>query len=91
MALKKPTNKGMAALPESVRNKIGFMKLGGSQSRKAVRKKNAPSKAKGSKPTNTALYNKIKAQAKQKFKTWPSAYASARLVKTYKQKGGKYG
>ena len=31
-----------------------------------------------------------KAAAKRKFKVWPSAYASAWLVKTYKKRGGKY-
>jgi len=42
------------------------------------------------KPTNTKLYNKVKAEAKRKFKVWPSAYASAWLTKTYKARGGKY-
>ena len=48
------------------------------------------SKKEGSKPTNPDLYNRVKAQAKQKFDRWPSAYASAWLVKTYKEKGGGY-
>ena len=42
------------------------------------------------KPTNQKLYNRVKSEAKNKFKTWPSAYASAWLVKTYKARGGKY-
>ena len=42
------------------------------------------------KPTNMKLYNKVKAEAKKKFKVWPSAYASAWLTKTYKARGGKY-
>lgn len=42
------------------------------------------------KPTNTKLYNKVKAEAKKKFKVWPSAYASAWLTKEYKKAGGKY-
>ena len=42
------------------------------------------------KPTNMKLYNKVKAEAKRKFKVWPSAYASAWLTKTYKARGGKY-
>jgi len=42
------------------------------------------------KPTNPKLYNRVKNEAKNKFKTWPSAYASAWLVKTYKARGGKY-
>jgi len=41
-------------------------------------------------PSNTSLYNKIKAEAKRKFKVWPSAYASGWLVKEYKRRGGKY-
>lgn len=41
-------------------------------------------------PTNKALYNRVKAEAKRKFDTWPSAYASAWLVKTYKKRGGTY-
>jgi hypothetical protein len=42
-------------------------------------------------PTNKALYNKVKAEAKRKFKVWPSAYGSQWLVKTYKERGGTYG
>ena len=42
------------------------------------------------KPTNMALYNRVKNEAKRKFKVWPSAYGSAYLVKTYKQRGGTY-
>jgi len=42
------------------------------------------------KPTNQALYNRIKAQVKSRVKRWPSAYASGQLVRSYKQKGGKY-
>jgi hypothetical protein len=41
-------------------------------------------------PSNINLYNKVKEEAKQKFKRWPSAYASGWLVKEYKRKGGKY-
>ena len=41
-------------------------------------------------PTNKVLYNKVKAEAKRKFKVWPSAYASGWLVKEYKKRGGKY-
>ena len=42
------------------------------------------------KPTNPKLYSKVKAEAKKKFKVWPSAYASAWLTKEYKKAGGKY-
>ncbi len=46
---------------------------------------------KSPKPSNMTLYNRIKAEAKRKFKVWPSAYASGWLVKEYKRRGGKYG
>ena len=42
------------------------------------------------KPTNPKLYATVKAMAKRKFKVYPSAYANAWLVKTYKKKGGGY-
>lgn len=42
------------------------------------------------KPTNTKLYNSVKTQAKSKFSKYPSAYASAWIVKTYKKRGGNY-
>ena len=42
------------------------------------------------KPSNPALYAKIKREAKRKFNVWPSAYASGWLVKEYKRRGGKY-
>lgn len=41
-------------------------------------------------PTNKKLYSRVKSEAKAKFKTYPSAYANAWLVKTYKQRGGGY-
>jgi hypothetical protein len=41
-------------------------------------------------PKNKKLYNKVKAEAKRKFKVWPSAYASGWLVKEYKRRGGTY-
>jgi hypothetical protein len=41
-------------------------------------------------PINKKLYSKVKSQAKEKFDVWPSAYASAWLVREYKKKGGKY-
>jgi hypothetical protein len=50
--------------------------------RKAAKKKPVP--------TNPALYARVKAEARRKFKVYPSAYANGWLVKTYKQRGGKY-
>ena len=60
-----------------------LMKKGGS-----VKKK--PAKKKGAKPKNAALYARVKAEAKRKFKVYPSAYANAWLVRTYKKRGGTY-
>ena len=40
-------------------------------------------------PTNKALYERIKERVKRKM-PWPSAYASAQLVRQYKAEGGKY-
>ena len=42
------------------------------------------------KPKNPALYARVKAEAKRKFKVYPSAYANAWLVRTYKKRGGRY-
>ncbi len=47
-------------------------------------------KVKGAQPTNPALYSRVKAEAKRKFDVYPSAYANAWLVRTYKKRGGGY-
>jgi len=39
---------------------------------------------------NKALYSRVKSEAKRKFDVYPSAYANAWLVKTYKKRGGTY-
>ena len=44
----------------------------------------------GATPTNPALYARVKAEAKRKFKVYPSAYANAWLVREYKKRGGTY-
>ena len=82
MTLKAPTPKqvGLKKLPTSVRNKMGYLKKGGSVTKKKS----------GSKPTNPKLYAAVKAEAKRKFKVYPSAYANAWLVRTYKKRGGGY-
>ena len=49
-----------------------------------------PKKPSGPKPTNPALYSRVKAAAKRKFAVYPSAYANAWLVREYKKRGGKY-
>ena len=41
-------------------------------------------------PTNKALYSRVKSEAKKKFDVYPSAYANAWLVKTYKKRVLKY-
>ncbi|MCH9717473.1 MAG: hypothetical protein K0U52_10370 [Gammaproteobacteria bacterium] len=41
-------------------------------------------------PKNKKLYAALKQKAKKKFDAWPSAYASAWLVREYKKKGGKF-
>lgn len=56
----------------------------------AVKKKKASKKKSGAKPTNPALYSRVKAEAKRKFKVYPSAYANGWLVRTYKKRGGGY-
>jgi hypothetical protein len=41
-------------------------------------------------PTDKALYSRVKAEARRRFKKFPSAYASGWLVREYKRRGGKY-
>jgi len=55
----------------------------------AIKKKPAKKKS-GSKPSNPSLYSRVKSEAKRKFDVYPSAYANAWLVKTYKKRGGGY-
>lgn len=55
-----------------------------------AKNKTGPSKRGKPTPTNKKLYNSKVAAAKRKFDVWPSAYASAWVVKEYKKAGGKY-
>jgi hypothetical protein len=55
-----------------------------------LRRVKMPTKSKSPKPTNPTLYAKVKAEAKRKFKVYPSAYANGWLVRTYKARGGSY-
>ena len=64
---------------------VAEMKRGGKK--KTTKKK---TKKKGPTPTNPSLYARVKAEAKRKFKVYPSAYANAWLVRTYKKRGGGY-
>jgi hypothetical protein len=41
-------------------------------------------------PTDKALYARVKAAAKRKFKVYPSRYANYWLAQEYKRRGGKY-
>jgi hypothetical protein len=41
-------------------------------------------------PTNKVLYARVKAEAKRRFKVYPSAYANGWLVREYKKRGGSY-
>ena len=52
--------------------------------------KKKKSTSKSPKPKNPALYSRVKSEAKRKFSTYPSAYANAWLVRTYKKRGGTY-
>ena len=55
----------------------------------AIKRKTTKKKS-GAKPSNPSLYAKVKAEAKRKFDVYPSAYANAWLVRTYKKRGGRY-
>jgi|TARA_R100000315_G_C5214014_1_gene127486 hypothetical protein len=50
----------------------------------------AKKKKSGARPTNPKLYARVKSEAKRKFDVYPSAYANAWLVRTYKKRGGGY-
>ena len=41
-------------------------------------------------PQNKSLYQKVVADAKKRFRVWPSAYASGWVVQEYKRRGGQY-
>ena len=58
--------------------------------RRTTTRKKKTTKKKGAKPTNPALYARVKAESKRKFAVYPSAYANAWLVRTYKKRGGGY-
>ena len=58
--------------------------------RRRPRRRKTTSKKKRNIPTNSKLYARVKAAARRKFAVYPSAYANAWLVRTYKKRGGKY-
>lgn len=57
---------------------------------RTTKKKSSKTKSKSPTPKNKALYARVKAEAKRKFDVYPSAYANAWLVRTYKKRGGGY-
>ncbi len=78
-------------IPSLVRN-FTISKIFLKQHKRGLRvaiKKSKKSK-KSPTPTNKALYNRVKAEAKRKFKVYPSAYANGWLVREYKKRGGGY-
>ena len=58
--------------------------------RRRTRRRKTTSRKKRNIPTHSKLYARVKAAARRKFAVYPSAYANAWLVRTYKKRGGKY-
>ena len=78
------------SLPKDLKEKIKTHLLGVEARRGKTVAKKTTAKKSGAKPSNPALYARVKAEAKRKFKVYPSAYANAWLVRTYKKRGGRY-
>ena len=57
---------------------------------KKKKKKKKGGKKRSECSCNKVLYARVKAEAKRKFKVYPSAYANAWLVREYKKRGGTY-
>ena len=90
----KSKNKSLAALAPP-RKKVTYKDVlvgrGAIEAKRGRKiKKKKTTKKKGPTPTNPSLYARVKAAAKRKFKVYPSAYANAWLVRTYKKRGGTY-
>ena len=77
-------------LPKKLQEEIKTKLLGVEARRGKTVAKKTTAKKSGAKPSNPALYARVKAEAKRKFKVYPSAYANAWLVRTYKKRGGRY-
>ena len=77
----------LAKLTSAVLHKL---QEGHDMTKKAPPKPKPKKKSKGATPKNKALYARVKAEAKRKFDVYPSAYANAWLVRTYKKRGGTY-
>lgn len=92
MAVKKNTKKTVRKVIKGLR-KASRTHAKQAKSLSALKLKkggSATKKKKGATPTNPSLYARVKAEAKKKFKVYPSAYANAWLVRTYKKRGGGY-
>lgn len=76
----------------SEKKRVGMGRKASPIKKKKMSKPTSPRRksTSGAKPSNPALYAKVKAEAKGKFKVWPSAYGSGWLVKEYKRRGGTY-
>ena len=88
-----PKQKKFAALAPPFNKATHADKIAGATKNKRVEAKKGrkiTKKKSGAKPKNAALYARVKAEAKRKFKVYPSAYANAWLVRTYKKRGGTY-
>ena len=81
---KKPTNVETGTRKKKMESRESFGKrmIQEARGKQYLEEKNVP--------TDKALYARVKAEAKRKFKVYPSAYANAWLVKTYKKRGGGY-
>ena len=85
-----PRNKITSADFKKLRENKGG-KVVGKKKTTSVGKKKQTKRPKGSPiPSNPSLYARVKSEAKKKFKVYPSAYANAWLVRTYKKRGGGY-
>ena len=78
---------GMGAKASSIKKKRMSKPASPKRKNTTSPKRKSSSRAR---PANSALYAKVKAEAKRKFKVWPSAYGSGWLVKEYKRRGGTY-
>jgi hypothetical protein len=83
---KKPTNVETGTRNENMESRESFCR----KMIQEAREKGYLEEKKKPIPTDPALYSRVKAETKRKFKVYPSAYANAYLVKTYKKRGGGY-
>jgi hypothetical protein len=83
---KKPTNVETGTRKKTMESRESF----GRRMIREAREKGYLEEKKKPIPTDPALYARVKAETKRKFKVYPSAYANAYLVKTYKKRGGGY-